>query len=357
MAPWTGGWDVPRALLVGLAAATLVALVVAASTSAAAFGAYNPAWDGAADLQGVARDVGVESTVVRDVAAYDEADAGGTVAVVLAPAEPYDAAEARALRRFVERGGTLVVADDFGPHANPLLDRLGADARIDGTPLRDEREHHRSPALPVATNVSAHPLTAGVDEVTLNHPSAVAPNGATVLVATSGYAYADADRDGALDDAERLDTYPVVTAESVGDGTLVVAGDPSLFINVMLERPGNRAFVGNLFAGADRVLLDYSHAGGFPPLSLAVLVLRESAWLQALAGALGLGALAAWRRGDLARLPLGRSTVAAERRPPGATEAELLEHLRRTHPDWDDERARRVVGGLMSSRGQSRGDD
>ena len=50
--------------------------------------------------------------------------------------------------------------------------------------------------------------------------------------------------------------------------------DPSIAINAMLEREGNRAFVRSLFGGHESVILDYSHATGFPPLALAVLLLR-----------------------------------------------------------------------------------
>lgn len=355
-----GGWrpdmDGPRALLAALATVTFVALVVVASTSTAAFGTYNPAWDGASDLREVAHDAGAEAAIARDVSSYDEASATGTVAVVLAPREGYAPAEADRLRRFLDDGGTLVIADDFGRHANPLLQHLGAESRIEGQLLRDERHFYRTPAMPLATAVTAHPWTAGIEEVTLNHASSVEPNGATVLYETSEFAYVDADRNGVLDSDERVDTYPVATVETVGDGTLVVVGDPSVFINVMLEQPGNRAFVDRLFGGHERVLLDYSHAGGFPPLSLALLILRDEPWLQALAVLAGLVAIGAWASG----FPSGRRGEpggSARGDDPALTEDSLVAFLHRRHPDWEESRVRRVVRGIMSRRRQSRADE
>lgn len=160
MADWPVEWDYPRVLLVALAEVTAVALLVVARTSTAAFGTYNPAWDGASELRDLARDTGAEATVAPDLEPYGAADPDETVAVVFAPDEPYTDEEAAELRSFLERGGTLVVADDFGSTGNALLADLGAESRIDGTLLRDERHYDRSPALPRATNVSAHALTA-----------------------------------------------------------------------------------------------------------------------------------------------------------------------------------------------------
>jgi hypothetical protein len=360
--------DHPRVLLWSFAAAGAVALLVAASTSGAAFGLYNPGWDGASGLRSQADAAGAEATVVSDVSAYRTAPANRTVAVVLSPDRRYSDAEAARLRSFVRRGGTLVVAEDFGPHGNSLLAALGVEARVDGRLLRDERYHHRSPAMPVARNVSNRSLVGGTSGLTLNHGTVVRPNGASVLVRSSGYAYLDENRNGSLDPDEGLDSYPVATVEPVGEGRVVVVSDPSVAINAMLERPGNRRFVRGLFAGADRVLLDYSHAGRLPPLSAALLAVRGSPPLQLLVGVVAVVGLAAWIRRP--GVP-GRVRTAVERvrgrggvaEPPVAgedalvvsapdedalvvsapDEDALVASVAERHPEWDRERVRRVV--------------
>jgi len=281
---WPPDLDYPRVLLVVLVITVAVAGVWAASTSASAFGAYNPAWDGASDLETEAAAAGAEPAVITATTAYGDVDPNGTVAVVLSPDEPYGDAEAARLRRFVREGGRLVVADDFGPHSNALLADLGVGVRIDGRLVRDEREHFRSPSLIVAPNVADAPLTRNVPALTLNHGSVLRPGEARVLVETSRYAYLDKNRNGDLDDAETMARRPVVAIERVGEGQVVVASDPSLFVNAMLERPGNRAFVRALFSDRPDVLLDYSHAGGVPPLSAVVLALRRTPWLLATVG-------------------------------------------------------------------------
>lgn len=336
--------NLPRALLVALIAITAVALILAASTSGAAFGAYNPAWDGAADLQSEARTVGAESDLVLNTTAYGSVQANSTVAVVLSPDRPYTETETTRLRRFVNQGGTLVVAEDFGNHSNGLLAGVGATARFDGSLVRDERYNYRSPAMLVATNVSAHPMVDGVGKLTINHGTVVEPHESRSVANTSGYAYLDRNRNDGLDDNESLGTYPVVTTERVGEGRVIVVSDPSLFINAMLDRPGNRRFVHNVFGAHERVLLDYSHAERLPPLALALEVVRGNPLLQVVVLGAGVVLVGAWGRGHFDALSdrvSGESHVDDEGL--SRSREEIVAYLRHQHPEWDESRLERIA--------------
>lgn len=352
-----GGLDYPQALLAVLVVATTLGLGVAAGTSSADFGAYNLGWDGASDLRSAADEAGADPTVVRETNEYGDATPNETVAVVLSPDEAYGANDSTRLREFVEDGGTLVVAEDFGENGNALLAAVGADARVDGRPLRDERRYHRSPAFPVADNVSDTPLTADVGSLTPNHGSAVDPNGATVLATTSEYAYVDANRNGELDDAETMAPRPVATVESVGDGRVVTVGDPSLFINAMLERSGNRAFVGNLFGSAEAVLLDYSHAERLPPLAAALLAVRGSALLQVTLGTVGILAVIAWARRPSVAVSVPWRSDPDVSASPFRSADEVASAVRERHPEWDDTRIERVTEAVMRRRDEPVNDD
>jgi len=357
----------PQLLLYVLGGTLLLALVIAASTSAASFGAYNSAWDGTAEVRDIAATYS-ESTVTLDGDAYTTEEPTQTLAVVLAPTAPYGSEDAGAVRRFVENGGTLLVADNFGPtegtppHGNALLSDVGATARLDGALLRDERNYYRSPALPVAQPVEEHPYTSGATDLTLNYGTAVTPNDATTLVRTSEFAYLDTDRSGSLDDDENLSRYPVVTIESVGDGQVITVGDPSIFINAMLDRNGNTAFATALMQAHEQVIFDYSQSDSQPPLAVALLIFRETLLLQMLVGVVGVGL--SWRvltkPASLSRL---RNQVAAvlpglndqdtiegherDAHSPTLTEAELLAYLREEHPEWEEDRLRRILAGVI----------
>ncbi len=380
------GRSVPRALFVALALALGVTALVAGATSSTAFGAYNPGWDGVSDVRAVAGDDGVATTVVRNVSGYDAASPNGTVALVLSPTTGYTPAQLDRVERFVRAGGTLVVAEDYGPHGNGLLAGVGAEARIDGRPLRDEEENGPGPAFPTTRPAADHPLVDGVDTVELNHGSVVATNATgegtaagsaestTVLLASSSFGYLDVDRDEELDDEENLAVRPVATVEPVGEGRVVAVADPSAFLNAMLERADNRRFLRNAVAVGDRLLLDVSH-GSVPPLTALRLTLVESGSARFLAGTatvVGLGLLAVplgLRRrlgavqerlvGD--RLPPGSPGTTGRRGPDGGppelTREELATALRTRHPEWSEERVGRLTDKLIQRDTQATRND
>jgi hypothetical protein len=369
---------IPQLVLYALVGCLTLAVLFGASTSGAAFGAYNPAWDGTADLRTVAADSG-ESTVTLSTAPYTEQQPSETVAVVLAPTDAYSTADSTAIRQFVRDGGTLLIADNFGPttetppEGNALLTAVGASARFNGALLRDEREYDRAPALPIAANVSSHPYTQGVDQLILNYGTAVDPNGAEPLVRTSPFAYIDRNRSGTLDGNETLQRYPVVTVEPVGDGQVIAAGDPSIFINSMLNRGDNAQFATALFQAHDHTILDYSTSSGNPPVAVLLLVFQNAPLAQALVGGLGVSLiwgvngrvsvrswlhtiLAGIDRGPLARYRSSADRSAADHTPP-LTEAALLTYLEQQYPEWDEDRLRRVVAGIIQEEDSTSDDE
>lgn len=330
-----------------------VALIYAASTSGAAFGAFNPSWEGTSELRTIADDTGSETTIVQDVEEYDDfnADTDGTIALIIEPEGSYDESERERIGAFVERGGTVLIADSSGQYANPLLETIGATTRIDGDLLRDERHYYQSPLLPVATQTADHPYTNGSDSLTLNHGSTLEPREATVLVRTSDLAYLDRNRNDALDVNEEIGSHSVVTVENVGAGRVITVSDSSAFTNVMMERPGNRAFATNVLGAHDRVVLDGSQ-DELPSLITGLIVLRESTALQLLLGSslvFGLAVLA--RRPDLVDTIFDR---ADERFDPVAeselTPEEMRSWLLDQYPEWTSERQDEVITAIIRQR-------
>ncbi|AGB38644.1 DUF4350 domain-containing protein [Natronococcus occultus] len=347
------GIDWPAALLVALGAVVLVGLFLAASTSSAAFGPYNPAWDGTDDFREVIQtDDDTDGEIVRDTDRYADVSANETTAIVAAPDESYAAADAARVGTFVENGGTLVVLENFGTDSNDLLDAVGADARTNGSVLHDEQNHAQGPTMPIATWTADHDRTAGVDQLSLNYATAVEPNGATVLVGTSDYAHLAESPGTELEDDTGFAAYPVATVEDVGAGEVVVVGDPSITINAMYDEPDNAAFLQRQYADDDRVLFDLSHGEELPPLAAAMLTLREVPALQALVGLFAVVAvLGASNRTFRDGVGAVRARLTADDEP-GSTlsDDERAELLRERHPEWDDERIRETITALNRSR-------
>ena len=290
-APQPFGWSYPKLLLIVLVLTASVAVVVTESTSAAAFNAYNSEWDGTSRLHDLAADNG-DVAVIASTDQYESVDPTTTTALVVAPESAYDRTEAARVRAFVEGGGTLVVADDFGSSGNQLLTDVGAAAQFNGALLRDRQNNFRTSAFPVANNVSENPTVQDVDQLTLNNGTAVEPNGARPIVSTASFGYLDPTGTDELSDATAFRNYPVVTVESVGEGTVIAVSDPSVFINSMLDRPDNEAFATTLVS-SETTLLDASHTTPTPPLVDAISWLQDTPLAAAAVGVLVVGLVAA----------------------------------------------------------------
>ena len=290
-APRPFGWSYPRLLLVGLVLVAAVAVVLVGTASTAAFSPHNTDWDGTSGFEELAVDSG-DGAVISSTDQYESAEPSSTTAVVIAPQSSYDSPEAERVQSFVEDGGTLVVADD-GEAGNALLSDVGATARFDGAMLRDRERNFRQSSFPVANTVSEQPTTQNVDQLTLNNGTVVEPNGATPVVASSPFSYLDPAGTDELDDETVFRSYPVVTVEPVGDGTVIAVSDPSLFINAMLKQPDNEAFAANIAAANERTLLDSSHTTPTPPLVVGLEWLQDTPVVAAVGGVVVVGLVAA----------------------------------------------------------------
>nr|WP_248897139.1 DUF4350 domain-containing protein [Haloplanus sp. XH21] len=340
----------PQAVLAGLSLAFVVALVTAGVTATAPFAAYNADWTGTADLRALADEGDRSVFVVSNAMLPAETRPNETVLLLLGVGELTP--ETRGdVEQFVERGGTLVVTADADTNSTPLLETVGATARIQDGPLRDPREYYRSPALPIAEPTENAELPNG-SGIILNHAGVVDPGGATVLARTSEFAYIDTNRNGEFDSTESLGSRPVLTTERVADGRVVVLSDSSVFVNAMLDRPGNEALATALLADHERVVLSSDGAAPVPPVANALLVLRRSPGLQMVTLVGLLGTVVASRR------YLERGEAFGERDPTGdigqpgesgddSTPSERVEGfvavLRQDHPEWDRGRLERVV--------------
>jgi hypothetical protein len=128
------------------------------------------------------------------------------------------------LVQWVEAGGRLLVADDFGS-ADPLMRALGV------RPLAGANPHatfyRENPALPLFGDVAEHPVTDGVSLVWGNHALALRSEEAPLI-------------------RWDLPDYGLLYEVELGAGRALVLGDPSVLINFMFELPDNRTLALNL---------------------------------------------------------------------------------------------------------------
>ena len=187
---------------------------------------YSSQWNGMSSFVGLAEGMGFEVGVVSalewgDLSAND-------ILVLVYPLQRVDPAR---LGAFVQAGGNVVIADDFG-EGKDAMQALGF-LRAELTTVRASKYQNGQLWAPIATTRGDHPLTTDVGEIVTNHPSALTQvQGATVV---AGF------EDGAL-----------VVAGERGNGRFVAISDPSVLINRMLQFGGNVQLATNTLRWLER---------------------------------------------------------------------------------------------------------
>ena len=276
-----------------LAAALILLLVALAAVPAAGprhsqLSAFDGGWDDISDFRtDIEYRLGIPikvRTITSSAAALDAIDdARRTLYLAVGVERPYAYAEWAAIARFQDRGGAVMVADDFGEGGSLL--RYVGDADVPA--LIHAGDEPEAPWLFSGSRladvrVDRNPLLVRVDmpvpdgrtlQLLLNDPSCFVRNEesdggnwrdgsgsgvADVLAWSSDRSWIDADRDAARDPEEASAAYPVVVYE----GGMLLLSDPSVFINDMYHRYDNREalilLVETLLPGGGTVIFDES---------------------------------------------------------------------------------------------------
>ncbi len=195
---------------------------------------------------------------------------------VIGPQNPYSEAEAQAMQEFLQNGGTLLVADDFG-QGNSLTSRLG---------VTFERVRLVEPDLAHQQLVRLQ----GRDyRVTLEAPTAlqIDEESDTVVMATSsGHSFLDRDGTGVIDSGDPPGPFPLVAVTEIGvaNGRLITVSDTRPFLGG--EDQDNEAFLEGLLDAylpvEGKLLVDESHSRSKDPIlasaAIVVQALRSGPW-------------------------------------------------------------------------------
>jgi len=198
-------------------------MLFAASTARADETDYlpdNPDWNGCSELASLARGMQLRLELVEQLD-WSQLPRAATL-LILYPTADLDPKQ---LLRFLDGGGRVLLADDFG-RSHALLQRLGIQ-RVTGR-LVDTAQHHNGRLqLPLATTSQAtHELGQGVGQVVTNHPAFFRSRFPTLAGFGKG--------------------QQLMVAGTVGQGRFVALSDPSVLINGMLKFEGNAALARNI---------------------------------------------------------------------------------------------------------------
>jgi hypothetical protein len=204
----------------------LIASVASAQNQVEDYDPQSMAWNGMATFVSLVEGDGY---TVSPVSALEWSELSAQDILVLV--YPLQKVEASKLAAFVEAGGNVLIADDFGESKDALA-RLGLLRAETVTPKASKFQDGRVWA-PIAVPKTAHEIAQDVVEVVTNHPAALKQiEGATEVIG--------------------FDDGAVVVAGERGTGRFVAVSDPSIFINRMLQYEGNVQIAVNILHWLDR---------------------------------------------------------------------------------------------------------
>jgi len=283
------------------------------------FSIYNTDWDGTSEFRSTLENNGFEFIpIVSTLNTLTRTEEIGVLAII-GPTVFFDPSETAALAYFIARGGSVIIADDFGSANNILglintilqtfigeipdvanLNFLGM--RINNSLLMDSLSYHISPVMPVLRSFPQSPGgpdLSGISRVVTSFPSAIYFYGQSEanpdkLIWAPQYTYnhtvtitpgiaVSTDKSWMETDVESArkgeffpDEYEdggvpfsvilPIPLGLVGAGNIIVCSDPSIFVNDLmnLEIYDNRQLTVNLFNWLDRndsgiIYYDESH--------------------------------------------------------------------------------------------------
>jgi hypothetical protein len=197
--------------------------------------------------------------------------------VIIGPRTLFSSQEITYLKRFIQQGGMVLLADDFGT-GNQLLQGINSSIRFSHELLSDfsfEKTPRFVTVFDLANETDDHPIMDNVSRLLLNYPTSLtvrSSKNVSLLAWSTELSWLDSNENGKQDPKERQGPFPLLAVEQYGQGTLVVFSGPSVLINSMQDKLDNQEFRQHLFSFlyADRstVLLDESHRDFGVPLQI-----------------------------------------------------------------------------------------
>ena len=219
----------------------------------------NPFWNGTKEIS-----ANYPISPLKSLSNLPSLPLGSTL--ILIPYLQSTPAELEALNSFVTRGGTLILADDYG-YGNQILEYLGLKTRFSGQPLLDPLANYKNKWFPQISHIKSSPFTSDIDKLVFNHATCLTNvEAANVLAQSSLFSFLDLNGDQTWQESEPTGSLPVISLHNLGSGQIILVADPSLFINSMETMEGNDSFLQNIAAiTASELLIDQSH---LPPSNL-----------------------------------------------------------------------------------------
>lgn len=194
---------------------------------------------------------------------YDINQTNSTI-IIIGPQTPFTKEEATYIEHFLNKGGTLFLADDFGT-SNDLLSQINASSRFSHKLMLDLSFEKKASFVTIFNIYNqSHPLTKDISGILLNYPSSLSiTENTTSLAGSSEMSWLDIDTNGKEDGNEPHGPFVIYAIEPYGNGEIILFSGPSLLINSMDDHLDNKVFLNNIFEylvqNKQTVIIDESH--------------------------------------------------------------------------------------------------
>jgi len=197
--------------------------------------------------------------------------------VIVGPTVPFEETESARVLSFLDSGGDVLLADDYGS-GNGLLQSLNVSARFSGMPLADLYFYSKSPIFPLISDFVQDPVTRNLTVVIMDHPSYIENTNMSstkALAFSSAFSFIDSSNSGAPLPGEKTQPYPVIATVQVGNGLLILVANAHMFTNDMIGLFDNGILFRNLLSLVNgAVTFDIVHLAK-APLTSPRITLRE----------------------------------------------------------------------------------
>ncbi|WP_456449881.1 DUF4350 domain-containing protein [Palaeococcus sp. (in: euryarchaeotes)] len=231
--------------------------------SSADYSMFNDGWNGCSKfIQRVYRRGGTISPVFLPYNSMGLSGKDG-VLMIIGPNMTFSDYEVKEIKRFLEDGNTVFIADDFGT-GNQILMKLNVSVKLSKYPLND-LFYEESDNLIIVTRIEDPILGRGVKRLVLNVPSAI-------TLSPGGEVYAS--RVAMVRYHQKM--YPILTEVRYKGGRLIILSDPDILINEMYDE--NSKFIENLldYIGGDIFYFDEAHHPDFNPYIRGVVYIHRN---------------------------------------------------------------------------------
>jgi len=204
----------------------------------------NPFWNGLSDVYNL-----LDPIRVQNLDVLYRSDPSSSTLLFIGPSTGFSVDEVESVKVFAERGGHVIVADDFGS-GNDLLEGLGLDVRFTGDLLLDSVFYDMEHTYPRLLNFSAHNMMPR--DIVLNYATTLSDDFLVHSIETSS-PFSFVSREKLVE----FRSYPVLGCVEYGDGEITLFSDSSVWINSMIGKEGNRDLLLGMAKG--NVYIDEVH--------------------------------------------------------------------------------------------------